>query len=69
LPDDSLRPVSAQPGNPLYCENRLPIFHFSEILALALGAEGYETWFVRHLVDPRPLLPNLAWVAEKTELR
>jgi heterodisulfide reductase subunit B len=37
-------------------EPRLPIFHFSEILALALGAQDYEGWFTRHLVDPRPLL-------------
>jgi heterodisulfide reductase subunit B len=37
-------------------EPRLPIFHFSEILALALGAEDYEGWFTRHLVDPRPIL-------------
>jgi heterodisulfide reductase subunit B2 len=44
-------------------KTRLPIFHFSEILALALGAEDYETWFVRHLVDPRPVLQNLALVA------
>ena len=35
---------------------RLPIFHFSEILALAMGAQDYEGWFTRHLVDPRPLL-------------
>ncbi|MEW6659196.1 MAG: heterodisulfide reductase-related iron-sulfur binding cluster [Thermodesulfobacteriota bacterium] len=47
------------------CNSRvkLPIFHFSEILALALGAEDYEDWFIRHLVDPRPLLQNLALVA------
>ena len=44
-------------------KTRLPIFHFSEILALALGAEDYEDWFVRHLVDPRPVLQNLALVA------
>ena len=37
-------------------EPQLPIFHFSEILALALGAEDYEGWFSRHIVDPRPLL-------------
>ena len=37
-------------------EAEVPIFHFSEILALALGAEDYEGWFGRHLVDPRPLL-------------
>ncbi len=35
---------------------KIPIFHFSEILALALGAKDYEGWFTRHLVDPRPLL-------------
>jgi heterodisulfide reductase subunit B len=39
---------------------KIPIFHFSEILALALGAEDYEKWFVRHLVDPRPLIRKLA---------
>jgi heterodisulfide reductase subunit B len=37
-------------------EQRLPVFHFSEVLALALGAQDYHKWFVRHLVDPRPLL-------------
>lgn len=37
-------------------ETRLPILHFSEILALALEAKDYEGWFARHLVDPRPLL-------------
>ncbi len=37
-------------------EENVPIFHFSEVLALALGAEDYEGWFARHLVDPRPLL-------------
>ena len=40
---------------------KLPIFHFSEILAL--GAEDYEGWFIRHLVDPRPMLQELALVA------
>lgn len=43
-------------------ENKLPIFHFSEILALALGAENYEGWFHRHLVDPRPLLEDLGLI-------
>ena len=37
-------------------EKKLPIFHFSEILALALEAKDYESWFARHLVNPRPLL-------------
>ena len=34
----------------------LPIFHFSEVLALALGEGSPETFFERHLIDPRPLL-------------
>jgi heterodisulfide reductase subunit B len=42
---------------------RIPIFHFSEILALALGAEDYEKWFVRHIVDPRPVIKKLAKAA------
>jgi heterodisulfide reductase subunit B len=37
-------------------EHRLPVFHFSEVLAMALGARDYRRWFVRHLEDPRPLL-------------
>jgi len=44
-------------------ESRIPVFHFSEVLALALGAKDYEDWFARHLVDPRPLLQELALVA------
>ena len=40
-------------------EKKLPVFHFSEILALALGQE-YEGWFSRHLVGPaRPMLQKL----------
>ena len=34
----------------------IPIFHFSEILALAHGTQGHRDWFSRHLIDPRPLL-------------
>jgi heterodisulfide reductase subunit B len=34
----------------------LPIFHFSEILALALGRGGTDAYFERHLIDPRPML-------------
>lgn len=47
------------------CTSRtqIPVFHFSEILALALGAQDYENWFKRHLVDPRPLIQKLALVA------
>ena len=34
----------------------LPIFHFSEILALAMGHGGTDAYFERHLIDPRPML-------------
>jgi heterodisulfide reductase subunit B2 len=34
----------------------LPVFHFSEVLALAFGQGGTEAYFNRHLIDPRPLL-------------
>jgi heterodisulfide reductase subunit B len=44
-------------------KSKIPIFHFSEILALALGAEDYEKWFVRHIVDPRPVIKKLAKAA------
>jgi|WetSurMetagenome_2_1015567.scaffolds.fasta_scaffold39750_3 heterodisulfide reductase subunit C len=44
-------------------KTKLPVFHFSEVLALALGAEDYEAWFVRHIIDPRPLVEKLAQVA------
>jgi len=44
-------------------KERLPIFHFSEILALALGATDYEGWFSRHLVDPRLLLQERRLIA------
>jgi heterodisulfide reductase subunit B len=41
----------------------LPVFHFSEVLALALGAEDYHEWFVRHIVDPRPLVEKIVLAA------
>jgi heterodisulfide reductase subunit B len=41
---------------------KIPVFHFSEILALALGAEDFENWFSRHLVDPRPIIRQLSLV-------
>ena len=33
-------------------KEKLPIFHFSEILALAFGVREDEGWFPRHLTDP-----------------
>lgn len=35
---------------------KLPILHFSEAMALALGVKDHKGWFNRHLVDPRPML-------------
>ena len=37
---------------------KIPVFHFSEIMALVLGARDYDGWFKRHIVDPRPLLAD-----------
>jgi heterodisulfide reductase subunit B len=42
---------------------KLPILHFSEVMALALGARGHAGWFARHLVDPRPLLRGKGLIA------
>ena len=36
----------------------LPVFHFSEILALVLGSKMERKWFSRHLVDPGPILKS-----------
>lgn len=43
-------------------EEKVPILHFSEVIALALGADDYGGWFNRHLVDPRPLLRDKALI-------
>ncbi len=37
-------------------EEKLPIFHFSEILSLVLGENKHIDWFNRHLINPIPLL-------------
>lgn len=34
----------------------IPIMHFSELLAMAAGDLKSDTWFERHLIDPRPML-------------
>ena len=44
-------------------EQKVPIFHFTEIMALALGADDYQGWFKRHLVDPVPLLKEKQVIA------
>lgn len=40
------------------CTSRktIPVFHFSELLSLALGSGSQKDWYKKHLIDPRPLL-------------
>ncbi|SHJ66479.1 heterodisulfide reductase subunit B [Desulfatibacillum alkenivorans DSM 16219] len=37
-------------------KKKIPVMHFSELLAIALGDAGKKDWFTRHLIDPIPLL-------------
>lgn len=37
-------------------QNKMPIFYFTELMALAFGLPGVEKWLGKHTVDPRPLL-------------
>lgn len=37
----------------------LPVFYFSELMAVALGLRGPEKWFKLHQTDPRPLVREL----------
>jgi len=41
---------------------RLPVFYFTELIALALGLPGPESWFKLHNVDPRPLMKSLTLI-------
>jgi heterodisulfide reductase subunit B len=41
---------------------RLPVFYFTELMALAMGLEGPEKWFKMHHLDPRPLLLGLGLI-------
>ncbi len=41
---------------------KLPIFYFTELLAVAFGLEEAAAWFKRHLVDPLPLLRRLSLI-------
>ncbi len=44
-------------------KNRLPTFHFSELLAIAYRTPIQKSWFAKHLVDPMPLLKERRLVA------
>jgi heterodisulfide reductase subunit B len=43
-------------------KKQIPTLHFSEVMALVLGAKDYQGWFNRHLVDPRPLLREMSLI-------
>lgn len=45
-------------------ENRIPVFHFSELLSLARAGRASNRWFERHLIDPRPLMARRALLPE-----
>lgn len=42
----------------------IPVFHFSELLSMALGAKDQKKWFPRHIVDPVPLLDKKGLMPE-----
>lgn len=48
---DTCQENGARPG--------VPVFHFSELAALAFGENEVAKWLRRHLVDPFPLLSEL----------
>ncbi len=37
-------------------ENKLPIFYFTELIGLAMGITGVESWLKKHLISPFGLL-------------
>ena len=39
---------------------KLPVFYFSELIAIALGLPVQKSWLKKHLVDPLPLLSALS---------
>ncbi|OAT80278.1 CoB--CoM heterodisulfide reductase iron-sulfur subunit B family protein [Desulfotomaculum copahuensis] len=38
----------------------IPVFYFTELIGIALDLPARKDWFVKHLVDPGPLLQNLS---------
>ncbi len=39
-------------------KEKIPTFHFTELLAIVLGAQNWQSWFSYHLVDPVSILEN-----------
>ena len=44
-------------------ELALPIFYFTELMGLAWGLPGVNSWLSRHFADPRPLLREAGLMA------
>lgn len=38
----------------------LPAFYFTELIGVALGLPDSKNWFVKHIVDPMPLLRSMS---------
>jgi heterodisulfide reductase subunit B len=38
---------------------KMPVFYFTELLALAMGLPGPDKWFKLHITDPMPLVQSL----------
>jgi heterodisulfide reductase subunit B len=39
--------------------HQMPVLYFTELLGLAMGLEGADSWFKSHLINPMPLLKEL----------
>ncbi len=48
-------------------KNKIPVMHFSEIMAIALGLgkKEHDNWFSRHLINPRPFLKTRDLLARR----
>lgn len=40
-------------------KTKIPVFYFTELLGLAFGLPEAETWWGKHLIDPRPALERI----------
>ena len=39
-------------------QNKLPVFYFTELIGLAMGLDGAESWLKKHLISPLSLLAS-----------
>lgn len=40
-------------------QSTLPVLYFTELIGLAMGADGVKSWLRRHIINPAPLLSGL----------